>query len=83
MDQLLEAFHNLANGDRLITETNMRQAHLSPEVMNFLKQTMQATEQDDQGQPGYDCESTPLDFFLGHLTDRGCVQTNDSCTIPL
>ena len=56
MDQLLEAFHNLANGDRLITETNMRQAHLSPEVMNFLKQTMQATEQDDQGQPGYDCE---------------------------
>jgi len=56
MDQLLEAFHNLANGDRLITETNMRQAHLSPEVMSFLKQTMQATEQDDQGQPGYDCE---------------------------
>jgi hypothetical protein len=56
MDQLLEAFHNLANGDRLITETDMRQAHLSPEVMSFLKQTMQASEQDDQGQAGYDCE---------------------------
>jgi hypothetical protein len=55
MDQLLEAFHNLANGDRLITETDMRQAHLSSEVTSFLKQTMQVV--DDEGHAGYDCES--------------------------
>jgi hypothetical protein len=55
MDQLLEAFHNLANGDRLITETDMRQAHLSLEVTSFLKQTMQAVN--EEGHAGYDCES--------------------------
>ena len=59
MDQLLEAFHNLANGDRLITETNMRQAHLSLDVTNFLKHTMQTVQQDEQGQSGYDCKLAP------------------------
>ncbi|KAG7571306.1 hypothetical protein FFLO_00818 [Filobasidium floriforme] len=62
MDQLLEAFHNLANGDRLITETDMRQAHLSSEVTSFLKQTMQAV--DDEGHAGYDYEKFLHDTFV-------------------
>jgi hypothetical protein len=55
MDQLLEAFHNLANGDQLITESDMKQAHLPAEVTSFLKQSMEAGGQDETGQPGYDC----------------------------
>jgi hypothetical protein len=62
MDQLLEAFHNLANGDRLITEKDMRQAHLPLEVTNFLKQTMQVV--DEQGHAGYDCELRSVHIIL-------------------
>lgn len=38
----------------------MRQAHLSSDVTNFLKQTMQDAQQDGEGQTGYDCESPSL-----------------------
>lgn len=54
MEQLLEAFHNLAKGDQRITESDMKEAHLSPEITLFLKQAMSSDE--NQGSDGYDCE---------------------------
>lgn len=60
MDQLLEAFHTLANGDHSISEADMQNAHLSQDVMAFLKGNMKPVESVEQASPAYDCKRETL-----------------------